>query len=84
MTIPSLQGPTAREHRSRNSCGHYGPSGGKCDECEDLGGSPDPWLLAEDPGLYERYEETRAYRQSKARIDGDMDLALKARVSRPR
>lgn len=59
--------PTNHEAIVRLACGHMGTRTSSCDECEDLGGSPDPWLLAGGDVNPNRQAETRAYRQSKGR-----------------
>lgn len=52
----------------RLACGHMGIAEDECDECRDLGASPDPWLIAGGDINLNRQAESRAYRQSKARL----------------
>lgn len=59
--------PRDLEPLVRLACGHMGDPGAECDECETLGGSPDPWLIAGDDVNLNRLAESRAYRQSKWR-----------------
>jgi len=51
----------------RLSCGHMGSLAADCQQCEDEGGAPDPWLIAGGDVNPNRQAETRAYRQSKWR-----------------
>lgn len=58
-----------QRRRERLSCGHHSYPD-SCEECAAVGPAPDPWLCAEDPDRLYRAEQTRAYRQSKARNRG--------------
>jgi hypothetical protein len=50
----------------RLGCGHYSDDE-RCDECGELGPSPDPWLVAGEDVNLNRQAETRSYRQTKFR-----------------
>lgn len=69
MTIPQARNPDPLhdDRLVRLGCGHMGVADGDCDDCKDLGDSPDPWLLAGGDVNPNRQAETRAYRQSKGR-----------------
>lgn len=61
----ATRAPETHELRRRLACGHFGASE-DCEECRDLGPSPDPWLVADGQDLH-RLEDNRSYRQSKGR-----------------
>lgn len=61
-----------------SACGHWvDQSTDRCTECEELGGSPDPWDLVDPARPVEELAERREYVQSKTRRV-DRDLALRS------